>query len=215
MLSPTFNARRHQSGVGLVEFMIAITLGLVLVTGTISLYAGTVKSNADLVKTIRLEQELHAVMDLMLGDLRRAGSHGRPSLFATGAVNPFALGAPDAFAGEAADSCITFSYDLDQNGALDTAGDDERFGYRLRNEAVEMRRAGLACTASGSPDWEAVTDPGHTRITALQFVVTTAQAGPMGVRTVQVTLAGEPVDDNSISRALVREVRVQNDLYAP
>jgi prepilin peptidase dependent protein B len=215
MLSTGTRIRRHQSGVGLVEFMIAVTLGLILVTGAVSLYAGTVKSNADLLKTIRLEQELHAVMDLMLGDLRRAGSHGQPSAFATGAPNPFVLDAPGAFTGETADSCVTFTYDLDQDGLLDTATGDERFGYRLRSETIEMRRQGLACGASGTPDWEPVTDPGHTRITALEFAIATTQAGAMKVRTVQIALSGEPVGDSSISRTLVREVRVQNDLYAP
>lgn len=206
---------RRESGVSLVEFMIAVTLGLVLTTGAMSLYAGTVKSNADLVRTVRLEQELHAVMDLMLADLRRAGSHGRPSSFASGAANPFSLDAPGAFAGETTDSCITFSYDLDQDGLLDIAAGDERFGYRLRSNAVEMRRAGLACGATGTPDWEAITDPGHTRITALQFIVTAAPSGPIEVRNVRVSLTGEPVEDSSITRTLVRAVRVQNDRYAP
>jgi prepilin peptidase dependent protein B len=217
MLTAVAHARgasRYETGIGLVEFMIAITLGLVLITGAVSLYAGTVKSNADLVKTLRLEQELHAVMDLMLGDLRRAGSHGRPALLAGGS-NPFGLDTTAAFGGEAADSCITFSYDLDQDGALDTAAGDERFGFRLRVQAIEMRRAGLACAASAAPDWEPVTNPGQTRITALQFVVNTAPAGPIDVRTVRVTLTGELADDSSISRSLLREVRVQNDTYSP
>lgn len=204
---------RRQSGVGLIELMIAITLGLVLTAGAVSIYAGTAKSNADLVKTIGLEQELHTVMDLMLRDIRRAGSHGRPSLLA--GANPFGLNPASAFSGEPAASCLSFSYDLDQDGTLDTAAGDERFGYRLRAQVIEMRRGGLACNASGTPDWEAVTDPGHTRITELQFVVSTAAAGPIGVRKVRITLTGEPASDTSVSRTLVREVNVRNNAYSP
>jgi type II secretory pathway component PulJ len=207
--------RVRQSGMGLVELMISIALGLVIAAGVGSMFVGTAASNARLVQTVRLDQELHAVMDLMLRDLRRAGSHGRPALLATGIANPFALDGVSAYPGEASSSCITFSYDLDQDGTLDTAAGDERFGFRLHAQTVQMRRGGLPCTSSASPNWETVTDIGLTRITALQFAVSQATAGAMSVRAVRITISGKPVGDENIARTLVREVRVRNDLYAP
>ncbi len=206
---------RAQAGVGLVELMIAMAIGLVLTSGAISLYVGTVKSNADLLKIVGIDQELHSIMDLMLRDLRRAGGHGRPSMPAGSGANPFILDATSSFPGETANSCLTFSYDLDLDGVLDTTTGDERFGFRLRNGAVEVRRQGLACTASNMPGWEAVTDASVTRITTLQFTVNKVDAGAIDVRKVTIALAGHSISDSSINRSLVREVHVRNNAYAP
>lgn len=202
----------RQQGMGLVELMIASALGVFLLLGITSMYIGTITTNADLLMTERLEQELHAAMDLMHRDLHRAGSDGRPSRVYSGQSNPFTLGSTSAYPGEAANSCITFSYDLDQDGNLDTSGNDERFGFRLRSNKVEMRQGGLACTASG---WETITDEGMTRVTALQFEVEQVAAGSMTIRRVRITLTGTPVGNTDISRSVVREIRIRNDRYTP
>lgn len=197
---------------GLIELMISMTLGLLVAAGVVSMFIGTARANANILTTVRLEQEMHSVMDLILRDLRRAGSHGRPTLLASGGGNPFSLGGAAAFAGEPAASCIVFSYDLDQDGLLDAATGDERFGFRLRDQTLELRRSGLDCAANG---WEALTDRTHTRITALQFSVTAKAAGAVGVRDIRISLTGQPVGDDQTSRTLVREIRVRNDVYAP
>jgi prepilin peptidase dependent protein B len=199
--------RARQRGLSLVELMIGITLGVLLLLAGTSMYLGTVSANAELLKTAKLDQDLHAAMDLMLRDLRRAGATGDPN-----ASNPFTLDAAAAYSGQPANSCITFTYDLNQNGALDTGTPDERFGFRLKGQAVELRRNGLACTADG---WEAVTDPMVVRVTALQFSVTQETTSGVGVRSIQVTLSGQLPSDSTISRSLVRVVKVRNDAYTP
>jgi type II secretory pathway component PulJ len=202
----------RQRGMGLVELMIASALGVFLLLGITSMYIGTITTNADLLMTERLEQELHAAMDLMHRDLHRAGSDGRPSRVYSGQSNPFALGSTSAYPGEDSNSCITFSYDLDQDGNLDTSGNDERFGFRLKSDAVEMRRNGQACSGA---DWEAITDTGMTRVTALQFEVEQVPASNMTVRRVRITLTGTPIGNTGISRSVVREIRIRNDSYTP
>lgn len=203
----------RQRGMGLVELMISITLGLLIVSGVASMFIGTARSNIDLLVGVNLEHELHTISDMMLRDLRRAGGHGRPELLATGAANPFTLGTPSAYGAETANSCIEFSYDLDQDGVLDTGAGDERFGFRLRDQAVQVRRSGVACAIGGN--WETMTDSARIRITALNFAVSQATANAMRVRSVRVTLTGQSAADADITRTITREVRVRNDAYSP
>lgn len=205
-----------QRGFSLVELMIALVLGLVLVGGAVSVLSGTLRSNADLARMARLEEQLDGLMVLMLRDLRRAGGTSSPYLALAGVVSPFGLDAPGAHAGESANSCLTFSYDLNRDGLLTTtAANDERFGYRLKDKMVQIRAGGLACNANGSPDWQNAADAAELEVTALSFAVATSSAGDVDTRRVTVTLAGRMKSNPTTARSLVRTVRVRNDIYTP
>lgn len=65
--------RRRQRGLSLVEMMISLTVGLVILSGAIGLYASMVKSQSDNLAMTRLNQEMRAAMDLVVRDVRRAG----------------------------------------------------------------------------------------------------------------------------------------------
>ncbi|MGH8505410.1 MAG: prepilin-type N-terminal cleavage/methylation domain-containing protein [Stenotrophobium sp.] len=203
---------RRNAGFSLVELMIALTLGLVLTAGLISMFMATLKSNSDLARTQQLENELHAGMQLMTRDLRRAGANGEASPVPN-FVNPFGLGATGAYAGEAANSCILFSYDLNDNGVLDTAStNDERMGYRLRQGVLQLRNSGLGCADDG---WTDVTTPAVVKVTQLQFAVAALADGDMTIRRVTITLAGQLKSDATIVRSLTGHVRVRNDVWTP
>ncbi len=205
-----------QRGFSLVELMIALTLGLLLVGAVLSVFTGTLRSNADLGRMARLEEQLTGLLDLISRDLRRAGSTAKPYLALAGAANPFGLDAPAAYGGEPANSCLTLRYDLNRDGLLTTAAaNDERFGYRLKDGMVQIRAAGLACTADATPGWENAADRGEVEITALSFAISTASAGDMDARAVTVTLAGRLVSDAATARSFTRTVRVRNDVYTP
>ena len=208
--------RHGEQGFSLVELMIALTLGLVLVGGVLSVFLGTLRSNADLGRMARLEEQLTGLLDLISRDLRRAGSTAKPYLALTGVPSPFGLDAPGAYTGEPANSCLTFRYDLNRDGLLTTAaGSDERFGYRLKGGMVQIRNAGLACTADDAPGWENAADRGELEITALGFAVNTVSAGDMDARSVTVTLAGRLVADSATARSFTRTLRVRNDAFTP
>ncbi len=64
---------RYMAGVSLVELMIGVAIGLAIISGAISVFGSTVNSQSSALKSMRLEQELRSVMDLMSRDLRRAG----------------------------------------------------------------------------------------------------------------------------------------------
>ncbi|HWU68855.1 MAG TPA: prepilin-type N-terminal cleavage/methylation domain-containing protein [Stenotrophobium sp.] len=202
----------RNAGFSLVELMIALTLGLMLTAGLISMFMATLRSNSDLARTQQLENELHAGMQVMTRDLRRAGANGKASPVPN-FINPFGLGATGAYAGETADSCILFSYDLNDNGVLDTAGTgDERMGYRLRQGVLQLRNSGLGCADDG---WTDVTTPAVVRVTQLQFSVAAVADGDMTIRRVTINLAGQLKDDATIARSLVGRVRVRNDAWTP
>jgi prepilin-type N-terminal cleavage/methylation domain-containing protein len=63
----------RQNGLTLIELMISIALGLVVLSSLVFLIGSSMSSNAQQLKTTRLNQELRALMHLMVRDLRRAG----------------------------------------------------------------------------------------------------------------------------------------------
>ncbi len=207
---------RTQQGFSLVELMIALMLGLVLVGGAVSVLGGTLRSNADLVRMARLEEQLDGLMGLMLRDLRRAGGTSKPYLALSGGASPFGLDAPSAYPGESANSCLTLSYDLNRDGLLTTAAaNDERFGYRLKDKMVQIRASGLTCNANNAPGWENAADASELEVTTLSFTVATNSVADMDTRRVTVMLAGRMKSDPTTARSFVRTVRVRNDVYTP
>lgn len=217
------SAASRSAGFSLVELMIAITIGLLVVAGVSSIFLATIRSSTDTLRATRLNQELRAVMDIMARDIRRAGSWGNATAALGGGVaNPFLTQLPARFdADEPLNSCLTFTYDADQDGILDIAGGgaaDERFGYRLRDEAVEIRQSGALCDAGG---WENLTDESTIRITGLQFAVVSpaldvdgVAGGPnITVRGVTVTLSGQLRGDQDVNRQIVETIRTRNDTY--
>ncbi len=214
-LSHTARQVRQQAGFSLVEMMIAMALSLILFGGLLNAYVATVKSSSDLMVSAHLDNELHKLLDMMARDIRRAGTHGNPQALISASANPFSVEGTGAYTGETANSCITFSYDWDSDGVLDTGTPDERYGYRLKSGLVQTRTAGLACNADGNPNWADVTDANTYTITGLQFVPTTLSAEEINVREVRITLTAQLVTDAAVTRSLSKTVRVRNDLHNP
>jgi prepilin-type N-terminal cleavage/methylation domain-containing protein len=208
------NLRRH-SGFSLVELMISIALGLLLTAGIVTLFQSTLHSNRNLASGKQLEGELHATLDLISRDLRRAGAMGDPLRQLLGLANPFGTDTASAYPGEAADSCLTFSYDFNGNGSLETSAPDERFGYRLRQGVVQARVEGQGCTANTTPVWKNVSTPAVVEVTTLQFTLVPASNGGVVQRVAHMSIAGRLVQDHAVTRSLSRTVRLRNDGYAP
>lgn len=204
--------QRAQRGFSLVELMIGMTLGLLVVGSVLALFVSTLGSNRSMVGVHELQTQLYATVGLMARDLRRAGFNGKASPLAVD-PNPFGLGSTAAYAGEQAASCLLFSYDLNDNGKLDTSNPDERMGYRLRHGVVQSRTGGGNCQADG---WEAVTSASVVEVTELKFEFDVHQPEPandMCIRRVHITLAGRLRDHPDVTRTVQRRVRVRNDLH--
>lgn len=207
--------KQTQSGLSLIELMISIAVGLLLLAGVVSIYSNSVSSNSDALRTAKLNQDMRAIMLMMVNDIRRAGYNGSAAADVGGgaAANPFEN------IDTSTTGCILFQYDLTPfDGIVST---DEQFGYRLNDGKVESRAAGATCNGSG---WQALSDTNTVTITALTFVSGTQNVnGPdnnadgtpdlvLTIRTITITLTGQLTNDATVTRTLTQQVRVRNDL---
>jgi len=204
-----------QSGLTLIEMMIAILIGLIVMAGTIGVAVTSINTNSDNLQMMRLNQELQAVMTLMTRDTRRAGHWANtdplfPNPFAMGLVGSYMPGGTDwTDSNNIASTSRTFSYDADADGIDD--GNDEEFGFRLNGNQVEMLDSNNA--------WLALTDPTVVNVTNLAFTVDVwcpSNVGcipPVGieVRELTIILTGVLANDVNVSRTLTEIVRLRND----
>lgn len=128
-----------QSGLSLIELMIAIVIGMIVTAGILQIFVSTLIGSRDLLEQARLETELTSIMHFMTNDIRRAGywgDEGKVSEWGSADRNPFIteISGVEGIAtgnktGEAANSCVLYTYNLDNDGVDDTDADDARIGY--------------------------------------------------------------------------------------
>lgn len=178
------SAHPCQRGITLVELMIAGAISLVALSAALTVYSATAHHSTLQLRSAHLHQQILGILYLVSRDLRRAGYWHFDPPRQSPVDNPFQRSEnrvrSGTFPGEAADSCILFSYDLDRDGLVGVgqcdkghcpplSDDDnvEQFGYRLHHGALQSRYAGsgLACDAGY---WQALNDP-DIRITHLRF----------------------------------------------
>lgn len=227
----------NQSGFSLTELMVGSTVGLLVIASALHLYALNVRATADTLRVSRLNQELRATLTLLHDELRRAGYWaGEPGLTQP-QHNPFQTSANDLrlgnAVGEAADSCILYSYDANGDrlvgvgpsgmaGATTSTDNLEQFGFRLRNGQVQMRNGGTQFRCAGG-SWQAVSDP-DTEVTRLAFaleetcinVTDTAQPCATGApallrRSVRIVIAARGRSNPAIVQRLDTTVSIAND----
>ncbi len=226
-----------QRGFSLVELMIGSTVGLLVIAGALQLYTLNLRATSDNLRLSRLNQELRATLELLRGDLRRAGYWALQPGSDFPEHNPFQSAANDiqlgAAGGEADASCILYSYDRNGDGLVGvgpsgTPGSAtsnanlEQFGLRLRNAQAQLRSGGSSFSCD-SGSWQAITDP-DTEITQLQFEIASAcfnlqdtgaacssGAAALLHRQVRITLAARSHSDNSISHSITHNVSIAND----
>lgn len=201
----------RQTGLTLIEVLLGMALGVAALTAVTSLVGYGIGVNANLISSSRVNEETANVLSLMVRDIRRAGYSGDTvDMLGDPAANPspfagsLALG---AFPGEAANSCILFSYDANDNGVLDGGVNGENFGYRLRENTVEIRQGDASCIDNG---WLALTDADVVSIEALTFLI--GQTLDNGIPTTAITLnmQAELATNNDVSRQFTTEILVRN-----
>lgn len=162
-MKPIPQTGRSQRGLSLVELMVGMTVGLIVLTAVFTIYITAMQGGRDTLNAAKLNVELRGAMDVMVEEIRRAGSGG-----AGGPGSPFMNRNTATFSDLAVSgtgNCIEFSYDANGNGTL---GSDEYFGFRIQNNAIEMRNGGTgvinSCT---NGTWERLTDPAFVTIPTL------------------------------------------------
>lgn len=148
--------KTSQDGFGLVELMVAAAVGFILILASGSTYLSTLNSSNDTTRLTRLNQDMRTILDIMVQDIHRAGYWGFAS---QGTSNNLFT---DRTAGTATDifisadnTCILYSYDLNQDGAVATDG-SEFFGFRYNSATKQVE----VLDATGAPDTSGVANCG-------------------------------------------------------
>lgn len=172
-----------QSGFTLTELMITVALSLSVISSVMVGYLGTYSGSMSTLNSSKLNQEMSALMSLMVADIRRAGFDGAvapgdlPTANLFNTIDNTALEVFDSMssntqvAATGSGSCIVYTYDADQDGTVDA---NELVGFRLNAGVVQMRTVGnLAdpdtCASSIGNTWIDLTDADFITVTTLRF----------------------------------------------
>jgi prepilin peptidase dependent protein B len=200
-----------QHGNSLVELMISMTLGLASITAMASLVGQGIALNSSLLAKSRLDEEINAVVAVVSHDLKRSGFYAHTNDMVktpTTSSNPFDDSLIiDAYAGEPANSCINFAYDRNKNGLLDSSPNNEKYGFRLRDSAVEIRLDGADCDESG---WHDLTDPKIVQVMAFTFTFEQTLVQQVTQTRVNIQLQARLKKHPDISRSVTTSVLIEN-----
>jgi len=206
---------QKQSGLTLIEMMIAMVLGLFVSAVTITIFSTTVRSNVENMKMIRLNQELRGAMTMMVDEIKRSGySADSTNITFMSDFNH----SPD---------CLRYSYDED---ASSTRENDERFGFKLDGDTITWAKdfTSTDCSTSSTTPTP-ITDPNLAEITTLTFGIgysvntegTTGNAAVgsgigVSIYEVTITLTGttdlaSSSDANDPSRTIAETIRIRNE----
>ena len=212
---------RRSRGLSLVELLVGTAVGLLIVAAGSTLVCQQVRENRALAIETRLMQDLRTAADIVSRDLRRAGYWANAASgvamdgVAAGAPNPYAAMAPETGASDAVR--FRYSRDVVENDSID---DNEQFGFRLHNGALELQL--------GDGNWQALTDATTLTVTAFgieprieessleSFCERDCAAGSTAcpprqqVKTFAVSIAGRSNVDTSVTRSVWGLARVRN-----
>lgn len=153
-------SRYSQNGLTVIELLVGMTVGLLVVGMVLSVYLTTLGTSGDTLKASRLNQEIAAIMNIMVNDIRRAGyafpdgpdwddpggadpddmdNYQEPTTNPFNQIGVTALEVRDAATdtdqgSQGNGDCIVYGYDAsmgDGDGVDDDVrDDDEFFGFR-------------------------------------------------------------------------------------
>ena len=175
--------RTVQTGFTLTELMITVALSLTVISSVMVGYLGTYSGSMSTLNSSKLNQEMSALMSMMVADIRRAGFNGSvvagvsPTANVFNTVDNTALEVFDSMtsntqvAATGSGSCIVYAYDVDQDGVVDA---NELVGFRLNAGVVQIRTVGNiadpdTCASSINNTWTDLTDANFITVTTLRF----------------------------------------------
>lgn len=229
--------RRRSRGISLVELMVGIAVGMIVVAGASVMMTNQIAEHRRLTLETQVQQDLRATADLMLRDLRRAGSwavpqHGvwAPGGGAAPVGNDYAR---TILGGKAGSATLEYSYSRhkDRTRSSDAPFADpeddvmtpatERFGFKIDDKGILRFRMG--------DNWQPLTDSNVLVITAFDVVLDQqalpledlcSTACPAGsatcppvqmLRMADITLTGHAVHDAKVERTIRVKSRIRND----
>ena len=213
----------RQRGVGLIELMISLVIGMIVIAGALSMVSSTFGANASQMKMSRLNNELRMAMSSITRDMRRTGYHNwrvsrdpadntdRANL--TDGVYTASPQPVSTIASGTANDSVEVSYDEDADSAYPTVQPTETYSFRFNNNTIEAR------IGTATPEvWSAIVDPSVIQITAFtiedlsQVLSKATTLGPFDVTVpmYSITITGRLVRDQTVVRTLQETVRLRN-----
>lgn len=183
-----------QKGLTLIEMMIALILAL-LVTGTIlTIFISNVKSSAENIKMIQLNQELRASMNFMSDELKR---HGYSSNATSAAMN--------TLVSPVGSGCVRYGYNT--SGAVQTIR-----GFRVAAGSLEWCSDNNASCGGGcGATWQPLTAP-ETTVTTFTVDRDQIPSGSVTVERLDITLEAErQLNPGIASRTMQETIRIRNE----
>jgi len=214
-----------QKGITLIELMVGMVLGL-LVTGiAIQMYISTLGITKQTTETVRLNQELRAIADLIVTDSRRAGYW---SSAAAGATNPYSVLVSDGAGGgthlnvfdfgSGTDNCLIMAYENSSASPTEAI-----YGYRVSGAVIQMLTVtsyasgsyadcGTPSSYSATGSWDDLSDARVVQVESLVFSLDPAVSwAEASSKSIQISLVGSATGDNDIRRQVSEQVRIRNE----
>ncbi|MCU7835448.1 MAG: prepilin-type N-terminal cleavage/methylation domain-containing protein [gamma proteobacterium symbiont of Taylorina sp.] len=164
-----------QIGFTLIELMVGISIGIIVVAGLTSFFIATLTGSNNLISSSKLNQEMNAAMNLMVTEIRRSG-YWANAVTGDPMANPFYSTTHNISVNtiSTAGDCILLSYDLDEDGVVDTT---EVLGFKhVGGNEIQMRTAvnavGTNACGTGSDSWSSISNTSAISITSLAFTTT-------------------------------------------
>jgi prepilin peptidase dependent protein B len=230
------NLGERQQGFSLIELMVGIAVGMIVVAGASLMMTSQLADHRRLMLETQVQQDLRAVADLILRDLRRAGSRALPQngLWSADSVSV----TPNVYAevslgAQEEGSVLEYSYSRHKNRTQTDATpiadseDDalssstERFGFKIEDGGILKFRLG--------DRWQPLTDKHVLVVTAFNIALHEQQlvlddlcgtACPAGsancppsqtLRRCDISLTGHAVHDAQVQRTIKVTSRIRND----
>jgi prepilin-type N-terminal cleavage/methylation domain-containing protein len=222
-----------QSGVSLLELLIAMTISLVVSLAMITLMANTLGTGTKTIEMSRLTAELRTAMQIMSRDVRRANFHAnfakcfgdidcRDTLDngdgdATDYVKSITIG--DSVG---TDDCFIYWFDRDGDG--DITNDDVGAFRRAVVGGVGVIQmtttSNTAPACNADADWTAITDPSFVDVTVFtltnnfSYTDTIPGDATQSIDKIGMSMTGVLVRDANVFRTVNDLIRVRNDIFA-
>jgi len=199
------SAPHLRSGFTLIEVLISLALGCLLLAMVIGLYVTNVATSNKGFTLSRLRTDLQALVSIMEGDIRRAGSGG--SNFMVGAAKNKLLDSVSSNSQE----CIVYSYNYN-NAVTAIASHIMGFRYSFNTHSIQFGRGldveAANCYSSGS--WVNLTDPNFLKVTELKFVESIASNAQATMRSVEIKVSAELIANSDYNHQITTQVQVRN-----
>ena len=171
----------RQRGLGLVELMVGITVGLIVAAAASIVAVKQIDEHRRLMLEMQVQQDLRTAADLLQQDLRRAGFRGRaefgvwspPVAVGTTSEQAANTATANAFTDVTVDDddesrALTYQYARSTSGSavFSSTGalrDVEHFGFKWDKRKKELSL--LVGIVGGSANWQPITDAGSVEIT--------------------------------------------------